>query len=383
MSRFVAAIPLLLVCSFALGSTAAFQGKVTAVGDCPAKSPECVRTFTVRIDYFDYISWGKFGRQSKVGESITRRVRNRGTVCVLDGELTNAHTLGKAFREGTWGYFYEDTWLNLRTTPEFVWGELVEHDSAKSKFVLRLHSTHKDHHIESNPPVDREFTYDKATAFQVDGKPVDPATAFSPGAWVQVHAPRPQIVLVRTRDSAYDPSEQLPADMGKRGYANDLTRPAVLQRIESKTPDGVIDVAARITVHGEEGSPETIEARSVSFVLDGKLAPVRIANRAGRRAVLCYYRSEKRPHKVFLEAADDAIRGTVVAIEKTGERPAVVIHGTDESGAEKQWTLPVEADATIQLDGVPTLLEKALVPGRTITLHPARGRTIVGIPSAD
>ena len=40
----------------------------------------------------------------------------------------NAPAFAAAIRPGTWGYFYEDTWLDLYTTPDFVWGEVVGHD---------------------------------------------------------------------------------------------------------------------------------------------------------------------------------------------------------------------------------------------------------------
>ena len=118
----------------ASASTAAFAGTVTAVADCPTNHKDCLKQFTVQIEYFDYISWGKFNRDSKVGETITRRVNRQGTACVLNGRLTNAATLAAALDAGQWGYFYEDTWLDLFTTPDFVWGELIEHDAGGKSF---------------------------------------------------------------------------------------------------------------------------------------------------------------------------------------------------------------------------------------------------------
>ena len=48
------------------GATAAFTGKVTAVKKAEAKKKDTLVYFTVKIDYFDYLSRGG-GRDSKVG----------------------------------------------------------------------------------------------------------------------------------------------------------------------------------------------------------------------------------------------------------------------------------------------------------------------------
>ena len=64
---------LLLTAGPAGGATAAFTGKVTAVKKAETKQKDTLTHFTVQIDYYDYISRGKFGRQSKVGESIDQR----------------------------------------------------------------------------------------------------------------------------------------------------------------------------------------------------------------------------------------------------------------------------------------------------------------------
>ena len=94
------------------GATAAFCGKVTAVRPATAKQKNTLTHFTVKIDYYDYISRGKFGRQSKVGESIDQQVLKLGSVCVINGRMVNAATFSKAIRPGLWGYFYETTWLD-------------------------------------------------------------------------------------------------------------------------------------------------------------------------------------------------------------------------------------------------------------------------------
>ena len=65
------------------GATAAFTGKVTAVKKADGRPKDTLVHFTVKIDYYDYISRGKFGRQSKVGESIDQRVLKIGSVCLI------------------------------------------------------------------------------------------------------------------------------------------------------------------------------------------------------------------------------------------------------------------------------------------------------------
>ena len=133
-------------------ATAAFCGKVTAVKKADGRPKDTLVHFTVKIDYYDYISRGKFGRQSKVGESIDQRVLKIGSVCVINGRMVNAATFSKAIRPDLWGYFYETTWLDLQTTPNFQWGEVVA--VGKDAFTLRVHRTHKDVHIETNPPLE-------------------------------------------------------------------------------------------------------------------------------------------------------------------------------------------------------------------------------------
>ena len=128
---------LLLATGPAGAATAAFCGKVTAVKPASPKQKDTLTHFTVEIDYFDYISRGKFGRQSKVGESIDQRVLKLGSVCVINGRMVNAATFSKAIRPNLWGYFYETTWLDLQTTPNFQWGEVVM--VAKDVFTLRVH----------------------------------------------------------------------------------------------------------------------------------------------------------------------------------------------------------------------------------------------------
>ena len=96
---------LLAATNSAWAATAAFCGKVTAVKRAESKQKDTLTHFTVEIDYYDYISRGKFGRQSKVGESIDQRVLKLGSVCVINGRMVNAATFAKAIQPGQWGYF--------------------------------------------------------------------------------------------------------------------------------------------------------------------------------------------------------------------------------------------------------------------------------------
>ena len=126
------------------------------------------------------------------------------------------------------------------------------------------------------------------------------------------------MIALWNRDTAYDPAEQQPVEEGKRGLANDLTCRAVLGKVVTKTPDKVLDLSAQVTCdRWLKGKKEnlTLNAKKTSFVLDGKLAPPKIAAVAGREAVLCHYRRDKVPHKILVRSHDDSIRGTIVATE--------------------------------------------------------------------
>jgi len=369
-------------------STAAFAGTITETADCPPSHKDCLQQFTVKINYLDYISWGKFGRHTRLGETITRRVRTQGTACVINGRLTNARTLAKALAPGHWGYFYEDTWLNVFTTPDFRWGEVVNHDPTRRKFELRIHGTHKDHHIEANPPRTVTVSYDDQTTFQIEDKAGTAETALIVGSWVQVHEPRPQIMTVRTKDAAFDPKELLPQADGRRGYANNLTRPAVVRGYATEQPGGVIDIGVQLQV--EELSPAgkdtdftaVLDCRKVTFVLDGKPAPVEIAVAPGRRAVLCYYRKEKSPHKVFVESRQTSTRGKIssLAMKPVPSFTLVGDDGLPAGGRSPSPKIEIDTQAQNWLNGVKSTPAEALKPGREVVVHWARGRTIIAFP---
>ena len=365
------ALPMSLVLAAgpAWGATAAFCGKVTAVKPATAKQKDTLTHFTVQIDYYDYISRGKFGRQSKVGESIDQRVLKIGSVCVINGRMVNAATFSKAIRPDLWGYFYETTWLDLQTTPNFQWGEVVA--CGKDGFTLRVHRTHKDVHIETNPPVEVKVPYDAGISFRLEDKPTDAASALQPGNWIQIHEARPQMVSLWNADTAYDPAEQQPVEQGRRGLANDLSCRAVLGKVQTKTPNQVLDLSAQVTCDRWIKSKKenlTLNAKKTSFVLDGKLAPAKIAAKTGRHAVLCHYRSEKTPHKILVRSHDDAIRGNIVAMNEKTLRVAT---------AKGAVQVDLDKDTRYQVDGLPAGWKAVAKKGGEIVIYPKRGRTII------
>ena len=183
----------LLTTATTWGATAAFTGKVTAVKKAEAKKKDTLVHFTVEIDYFDYLSRGG-GRDSKVGHMSDQRVLKLGSVCVINGRMVNAATFAKAIRPDLWGYFYETTWLDLQTTPNFQWGEVIA--VAKDAFTLHVHRTHKEIHLKANPPVEIKVPFDDKVSFRMESEPSDAATALKPGNWVQIHEPRPQMIAL-------------------------------------------------------------------------------------------------------------------------------------------------------------------------------------------
>ena len=374
----LSALLVLSAAGAARASTAAFAGTVIAAEAGPPNDKHCLRRFTVRIGYLDYISWGKFGPHTEIGETITRKVMPQGTVCILNGRLVSAAALAGAVAPGTWGYFYEDTWLDLFTTPDFQWGQVVAHDAAKKHFTLRMHATHKDYHLATNPPRDFVIPYDEATAFAVEAGKSDPAAALKVGHWVQIHKPRPQLVLARTAAAAFDPAELLPHEQGRRGHANDLSCPAMLISYQTRQPEKVIDLAARIRVRrhlGGRWGDVTLDCRKTTFVLDGKVCPIAVAFRPGRHAVLGHYRKETSPHKIFVRSFDDAVRGTIKEAAGDGKSVTVTVKAADGPAAVKAVTL--EAGARVWLDGRKSTRAEALEAGRDVTVHPRRGRTVI------
>ena len=94
------------------------------------------------------------------------------------------------------------------------------------------------------------------------------------------------MIALWNRDTTYDPAEQQPVEQGKRGLANDLTCRAVLGKVVTKTPDKVLDLSAQVACdRWLNGKKETVtlNSKKTSFILDGKLAPPKIAVVAGLR----------------------------------------------------------------------------------------------------
>ena len=73
------------------------------VGDPPNKK-EILKTFTVKINYFNYFSFlGEFGKHSKVGETITLQDKTLGTVCMIECRMVNTATFFNAIQPGAMG----------------------------------------------------------------------------------------------------------------------------------------------------------------------------------------------------------------------------------------------------------------------------------------
>ena len=164
---------------------------------------------------------------------------------------------------------------------------------------------------------------------------------------------------------------QQPVEQGRRGLANDLTCRAVLGKVVTKTPNQVLDLSAQVTCgRWLKGKKETVtlNAKKTSFVLDGKLAPPKIAAVAGREAVLCHYRSDKVPHKILVRSQDDSIRGMIVAMNSETLRLA------SPAGSHQ---VAIEKDARYQVDGMPADLQAVIRKGGELVVYPKRGRTII------
>ena len=248
---------------------------------------------------------------------------------------------------------------------------------AVNRSRLRTYATHKEFHLAANLPQVEQFSYNDQTLFRREQRVSSAAEALSEGTWVQIHPPRRQHILVRSQGSQFDPAELPPYEEGRRGFANDLTCAAVLGPCRSKRPAGVIDIPVEITAERtRNGKTEqvTLNAKSTTFVLDGKPAPVQIAARAGRRAVLCHYRNQQTPHKVFVQSRDGARRGVIEKVDDQGV--FVVVRSEDAAGRAEVFIIKLEQDCSFQLDGRTTTPGAALKPGREITILPRRARTV-------
>ena len=119
------------------------------------------------------------------------------------------------------------------------------------------------------------------------------------------------------------------------------------------------------------------------WVMDGKICPPNIAFRPGRRAVLGAYRNSSQPHRMFVSSFDDAVRGVIKSFDGT----SIVVEGKDHKGKSFSKTVRVAGDASVMVDGLQAPVNHALVVGRTVAVHPARGKTIIaftrGLPKRD
>ena len=119
------------------------------------------------------------------------------------------------------------------------------------------------------------------------------------------------------------------------------------------------------------------------WVMDGKICPPNIAFRSGRRAVLGAYGNSPQPHRMFVSSFDDAVRGVI----KSFDGVSMVVEGKDYQGKSFSETIRVAGDASVMVDGLRAPVSDALVFGRTVAVHPARGQTIIaftrGLPKRD
>ena len=130
---------------------------------------------------------------------------------------------------------------------------------------------------------------------------------------------------------------------------------------------------ANVERNGRWESENVTTSNKCVWVLDGKICPPNIAFRPGRRAVLGAYRNSPQPHRMFVSSFEDAVRGVIKSFDGT----SIVVEGKDYQGKSFSKTIRVADDAAVMVDGLQASVKHALVVGRTVAVHPARGKTII------
>ena len=350
-----------------------------------------VTRFSAKITAFDYTSYGRWGRDSKQGETGPPVGVNKvGTVCILNGNLVNAHTFASAVQPGTRGFFYEHVFQSLYTTGDFEWGEVVAHDADSKSFSIRIYpATYRPEHGGTNPPYVKKVKYDSDTVFRLreEQNSTPDKVLVADKRFVQIHPPRKQTIEVVTPRSKYDSSEYYEPGAGGRGDANNKSAPAILTKIghleyrvakndagqemmPGKAPG---TFTANVERNGRWESENVTTSNKCVWVLDGKICPPNIAFRPGRRAVLGAYRNSPQPHRMFVSSFEDAVRGVIKSFDGT----SIVVEGKDYQGKSFSKTIRVADDAAVMVDGLQASVKHALVVGRTVAVHPARGKTII------
>ena len=182
-----------------------------------AKKKDTLVYFTVEIDYFDYLSRA-VGADSKglhrrpAGSQARIGLRDRRS----HGECSH---FCQSHPTGPLGLFLRNHLAGPANDPQLPRSDC----GCQERLHPAVHRTHKEIHLEANPPLEIKVPYDDKVSFRMESEPSDAATALKPGNWVQIHEPRPQMIALWNRDTAYDPAEQQPVEEGKRGLANDLT----------------------------------------------------------------------------------------------------------------------------------------------------------------
>ena len=135
----------------------------------------------------------------------------------------------------------------------------------------------------------------------------------------------------------------------------------------------VRSISANVERNGRWESENVTTSNKCVWVLDGKICPPNIAFRPGRRAVLGAYRNSPQPHRMFVSSFEDAVRGVIKSFDGT----SIVVEGKDYQGKSFSKTIRVADDAAVMVDGLQASVKHALVVGRTVAVHPARGKTII------
>ena len=257
----------------------------------------------------------------------------------IAGKLVSPRTWANAVKVGQWGYFYENTWLDLHLTPEYELGEVIRHDAQLKTITLQVALTTSGTHYPENGEKLVEL--------------------------VQVHPPRKQIIWLETSASEFDPDEL--KEKAGRGYANSRCSDAIIQSV------GVDSLQVKCFRKGEWDEAEITLKRGWPVVLDGKIVSRWAGLVPGRRVMLGYYRGDTQADQPIVRTMDDEILGEVTSVSGN----TITIAPSAWNHSTRDRTITVAADATIYLDGKVGQAADAAEPGQFIRVFPQRPQTIV------
>ena len=119
---------------------------------------------------------------------------------MLHGKFVSPQAFANAVSAGTWGYFYESTWLDLYLTPDYHYGEVSAHDEGKKELTLDVWRTNKNYHYPESVEKQVAVTYGDDTVFLIEGEESTADQALNhTGGTRQVHPPREQVILLENR----------------------------------------------------------------------------------------------------------------------------------------------------------------------------------------